>query len=1360
MTSAQTRPGFSGVLACLSLVLCTTAYAVEVRLEREAPGEVDVLLEVDPSGAQVIQREGQPPEVAVEGFDGAIAGTEPALLVPVRTFWVGVPAEGEVEATAETIERSPFQAEAVARAGLRLESLGTRAVEVGPPTWLRHQRVVPLLFRPLVQGSSGAEWARSVRVRVRFDGAAGAAGSRAASEGPDWEAAYQALIVNYDQARAFRRERVAPRPRRNGDSYSTSPEWLRIGVEKAGLYQVTGSELQAAGIDLAAIPADAVRVFTGSLLSLPESVPYEQLPAWLQEVSIRREGLEDGSFDPQDRLVFYGIGPDGFYAEFGVPDGAFERYRTDEYSNVNHYWLGWGSFTGTPSEWGEVDGRVVPEPARTTAPHRLHFEENRIWDPHPWEPPPDGNRDSVAAWEKWHWAELIATQSNFRARLDFETPDPAPGGTADLRVRLWGANRPQRSLLFPDHLVRVDIDGDSLAGAGWQERTHVDVSARGFPLQGSAHELGLIAPYRADSAVNRNDRSYLAWFEIDYVRSLVARGDSLDFLVEPGEEPVGYEVTGIADPSRILILDVTDPHRVSRIEPAIEGGAGNASARFAVDPDAGRERRIAVRSAAGARTPEIERDTAPAGGYLRERTEPVDYIILTHASLWEAAQRLAARRAQGPDGLTVAVVDVQDVYDEFSAGRLDPGAIRNFLHFAFDHWNAGHPEEAPAYVVLVGDASYDFRNRSRQGVPLTLPTYEGYYDPALLRTIYSPQIASDDWFVLFDPEPDPGLDMFLGRLVADTPATAEVLIDKIVSYESQEDTGSWRQRFTTVADDACQGFNRDGLAFTHIRQTMELEDRVLPEAFQRDRIYLTEFGGVECVFDRKPDATAALRASIDRGTLCVNYTGHGSEEQLADERVLETPGVAGMSNADRLFFFLTASCSVGKFDFGGEGLGEALVREPDGGAIGVFSASAVAFSGSNAALNQAFWRAAYPNGDALAGKPMGVVALVGKQTAELGNRRYPLLCEPLVRLSRPSLHVALAVSAEPLGAPEAPDSIYRGTPLAIRGEIRDGDGVAEDFTGTVEIEVYDSEIQRHLEERYSSITYNMGGAAIFRGSVAVSAGRFETRLLVPASLRNGDRGRAQVYAYGSSQDGRTAMGGADSLVVADNAPPEYSDQEGPAIELLPQGDPERMEVGSVWEASLDDSSGINITQLVPSRSVLLRIEEGARLVYVEDLAARVSFPESYRTGRLSFSLPAVLEAGHKYRMVLGAYDNLDNGGSVSREFTLSGGGTGAFALARVYNVPNPLDGGGTTFFLEMNQPAEVEVRIYSASGARIREIQAGTVSPATGRDRGIDWDGRDADGDPLANGVYFYKVRAKSTDGRGEERIERLAVVR
>ena len=192
-------------------------------------------------------------------------------------------------------------------------------------------------------------------------------------------------------------------------------------------------------------------------------------------------------------------------------------------------------------------------------------------------------------------------------------------------------------------------------------------------------------------------------------------------------------------------------------------------------------------------------DTPPPGGYLRDRREAVDYILITHSSYAEAAGDLAAWRSEhSPDGngFRVAVVDVQDIYDEFSAGRVDPTAIRNFLRFAFEQWNGGDPAVSPSYVLLLGDAAYDFRDRLKQGAKVTVPAYEGFYDAGLAHTLYSPQFASDDWFVLYDPEADPSLEMAIGRLPADTPAGAQALVEKVRNYETAQDPGSWRQRFT------------------------------------------------------------------------------------------------------------------------------------------------------------------------------------------------------------------------------------------------------------------------------------------------------------------------------------------------------------------------------------------------------------------------------------------------------------------------------------------------------------------------------------------------------------------------------------
>jgi hypothetical protein len=605
--------------------------------------------------------------------------------------------------------------------------------------------------------------------------------------------------------------------------------------------------------------------------------------------------------------------------------------------------------------------------------------------------------------------------------------------------------------------------------------------------------------------------------------------------------------------------------------------------------------------------------------------------------------------------------------------------------------------------------------------------------------------------------------MAMGRIPADSPTSADVVVDKVIGYESDQGTDEWKQRFTLIADDVCQGLGLDyPLLFTHTRQTENLADDILPEELVRDRIYLYEFGS-ECVFDRKPDAAAALRASIERGTLVVNYTGHGSEEQLADERVLETPNVAGMTNRDRLFFFLTASCSVGKYDFAGEGLGEALVRHPGGAAIGVFSATAIAFSGANAQLNRGFFSAVFPDRDATRAQPFGRAAVIAKQNVtrpgEVGNRRYPLLGEPAVKPQTPGLRVSLEIEGQgEQGA--AADTIFRGTPVTVWGEIRDTDGLLqEDFNGRLNLYVYDSEIVRRESIQFSSVEYNLNGSPVFRGGARVTNGRFETRFFAPAALRTGDRGEALLYAFAQSEDEAEAIGGRGGVDVPEIAPPVSSDQEGPEIRLEADGDLEALPPGSCWNATLTDSSGINITGLVASRSVLIRIEEGARLVYLEDVAENVWFPDDFRIGTLEFCLPENLEGGRRYRLILEASDNLDHRSSVAVDFNLVASDDERLTLGAVYNVPNPFDR-DTTFFVEMNRPAEVTIRIFTSSGHSVRVLRAGTISPTQGSSTGIRWDGLDADGDRLSNGVYFYKLTARVSGGGETSRTERLAVLR
>jgi flagellar hook assembly protein FlgD len=96
-------------------------------------------------------------------------------------------------------------------------------------------------------------------------------------------------------------------------------------------------------------------------------------------------------------------------------------------------------------------------------------------------------------------------------------------------------------------------------------------------------------------------------------------------------------------------------------------------------------------------------------------------------------------------------------------------------------------------------------------------------------------------------------------------------------------------------------------------------------------------------------------------------------------------------------------------------------------------------------------------------------------------------------------------------------------------------------------------------------------------------------------------------------------------------------------------------------------------------------------------------------------------------------------------------------LLNVYNYPNPFSI-NTWFTFQCTQlPDDVRIKIFTVAGRLIKEINSGFKQD--GSFVKVLWDGRDNDGDPLANGVYFYKVIMK----KGEKTVnttQKLAIIK
>ena len=496
----------------------------------------------------------------------------------------------------------------------------------------------------------------------------------------------------------------------------------------------------------------------------------------------------------------------------------------------------------------------------------------------------------------WFWDFLIAgdpTSGSKSFQLNATGVAAAAASSAHLQVNLFGATA---SGVAGEHHAMVTLNGTPIG-----EDTWTGVSAHAVQLdfsQSLLHEgantvaiqavLGPGVPYSI---------FYLAGFDVTYQRLFQAVGDAL--LVRGDANPV-ITVSGFAD-SRVAAFDVTDP-RHPALDAAVTIGKAPAGSGFAISfaPAAAGSPYQTV-SLAGAKAPVWLRTPNPVS--LRAASKGGDYLVVTTHDLLGAAQELATYRAG--QGLKATVVDIQDVYDQFSDGLTDPRALQSFLSFAHGGWRI-----APRFVVLAGQGTLDYRNNLGFGGNL-LP-------PLMAATSYG-LFASDNLFV--DPLGGDGvLQAAIGRLPVATVGDLHALVQKIRLYESGA-PAAWSGRALLVADSA------DGIA-SFAADSDQIASN-LPSGYSAQRIYVDQLG--------PGAARSALQAGLGGGAGLVNYVGHGGLDRLSAAGLLVSSDAAGLGNGPRLPVMSALTCTINRFELPGfQALGAALVQQPGGGAAAVW----------------------------------------------------------------------------------------------------------------------------------------------------------------------------------------------------------------------------------------------------------------------------------------------------------------------------------------------------------------------------------------------------------------------------------------
>ncbi len=481
--------------------------------------------------------------------------------------------------------------------------------------------------------------------------------------------------------------------------------------------------------------------------------------------------------------------------------------------------------------------------------------------------------------------------------------DTLSSGQAILEVALQGVTSLPDST--PDHIIRVLLNEADLGTISFDGQAHA-VSSFAIPaslLIAGNNTVSL----RAEGG--STDVSLIDYIRLTYPHTFRADDNTLMFSFTGQEEA---RITGF-DQTDIRVFDITDPNMPKEIIGSIEADGKEFAIRVA-SPDAGARVMLAV-SDENLNHPAAITPNQPST--WNKKRQGADMVVITYRDFADQVAPLVTLRQS--QHLAVAVIDVEDLYDEFNYGARSPFAVRDFLACAKSNW-----KKPPRFVLLVGDSSFDPRNHLGFGDWDLVPT-------RLVETSVH-ETASDDWLVDFNADGVP--EMAVGRLPARTRSEAETMIEKLIRFDQQG-----RSTGVLMVTDRNDGFDFEA-ASRAVRD-------YLPGGVAVEEVFRSQMSDTE--------ARAQIILAINRGKILVNYAGHGSLG-LWRGGLFAREDAATLTNQNKLSLFLTMTCLNGLFqDPHSDSLAEALMKS-EGGAVAVWASSALTAPDAQAQMNRELYR--------------------------------------------------------------------------------------------------------------------------------------------------------------------------------------------------------------------------------------------------------------------------------------------------------------------------------------------------------------------------------------------------------------------
>ena len=1140
------------------------------------------------------------------------------------------------------------------------------------------------------------------------------------------------IIIKQNPSDQYDQRKLRKKSHYKSSSVLADGEWLKIRTNREGIFEITRSLLESGGWNTAGIDLSTIKVFGNGGGLLHEHIDEPRLDD-LEELRVKvKDENGNNRLDANDRIFFYGQGAVVWIYDNGSDRFIHENHPYDEY---NYYFITHGGPAGKRmNELPDGQGQSFDATIEHYEVMYLH-EKDEV--------------NFIKSGREWYGNSFRAlnTQS-----FTHNVTNIDPTKDASIRFRTTARST-------SPSVMSVSINGASIATipygtvtGSYEDPYAVAPKTIVSDFKPQSENLSLLFQYIPTSP---EGDAWIDYYELAIPRKLVFNGSLGQYMVYSKDINNLTAAKYIFTADNYEIWDVTDHQNVGIQKYYAAGGNKEF---ITINPFGNRSKRYCAFDGESAFTPTLEGKVTNQNLHSQA---PVNYVMVTHQNFIDQANRLAELH-RSYYGSTVLVVDHRQIYNEFSSGKVDVVAIRDFLKMMYDRSIVQGVDFEN--VLLFGDGSYDYKDRIQNNTNF-IPVFES-------RNSISPtsSYAADDFFAILEDgegqydtyDTREGLDVGIGRIPARSELQARVYVNKVVRYHSPDALGDWRNNVTLLGDD--EDNNK------HLNDSEELFDTINKQApvLNVNKIYLDAFDQVSYGSgDKYPAVNDAIDKSFEKGHLLFNYLGHGGGSGMAHERVVTRTMINEWDNRFSLPLVITATCELSRYDDPSQDSpGELMLFNENGGAIGLITTTRLVIVGLNTDLNlQVIDRNLFEQEVSGEHKKLGQVfsKAANNSIRAINQRNFTLLGDPGIRLAYPKYNVVTTKVNDSLISAGV-DTIKAFTKMRFEGEIRDLSGnLVDDFEGIVGPTVYDKAIEyRTLKNDPGSkvTSFYLQNSAIYRGKVSVTDGKFFFEFVVPKDIdyRYGN-GKIVYYAQSADAD---ANGVNLDLIVGGSGKDQIRDSIPPTIEIF-LDDTEFIFGGLTGEntnllVNLFDENGINTVGNGIGRNITATLDEDTEKeeVYVLNDFYQAKL-NSYQEGEIEYRLNDLEEGRHTVKVKV--WDVFNNSSEAYTEFVVAEDAD--MALDHVLNYPNPFTT-FTTFHFDHNKSGrhlDVTIKILSPTGRVIKTLFASNVA-AGGHFQGINWNGKDDYGDTIGRGVYVYKVSVKSDDGTSATEYQKLVILK